>query len=72
MFVEQDDDSRGCLVLTSLVTCQIFAARWGRDFDSDAKRWRFRAALMFASAFNLFEEVMVTVSGGFLPTGWKF
>uniref|UniRef100_A0A7S4KRI5 Protein root UVB sensitive/RUS domain-containing protein n=1 Tax=Guillardia theta TaxID=55529 RepID=A0A7S4KRI5_GUITH len=28
----------------------IFAARWGRDFDSDAKRWRFRAALMWVFA----------------------
>ena len=39
--------------------------RWGRKFDSDAKRWRFRSALMWVGANGL--EITTFVAQGFAP-----
>lgn len=47
-----------------------FAAGWGRDFDSDAKRWRFRAALMWIIANGM--EIVVYVVHNNFPRSFVF
>jgi hypothetical protein len=44
--------------------------RWGRKFDSDAKRWRFRSALMWVFANGM--EITTFVAQGFFPVGFIF
>jgi len=45
-----------------------FAARYGRAFDSDAKRWRLRAALMWVLANGM--EILTFVIQGFFSQGF--
>ena len=47
-----------------------FAARYGRAFDSDAKRWRLRAALMWVIANGM--EILTFVVQGVFAQGFTF